>query len=187
MAHVKGLVLLSRFEYLEKVQGPAVFRDFLKKIGTEETDFLRQPVDGANLYSESLLTKVDQLLLDDYFNQKQEEFQKLGEWNARNLIDRFFNLYMEDRNPIGFLEQYARLRGLLIGSGVMTIIEKAQNNIHVTIDYGQNIPKSVCLSEQGFIYGAMELCGAKKIKIGETECAASQESMCCKFDIYYVT
>jgi hypothetical protein len=100
MTRVKGLVLLSRFEYLEKMQGPSVFRDFLKKIGTEETDFLRQPVDGANLYSESLLAKVDQLLLDEYFNQKQEEFKKLGEWNARNLIDRFFNLYQEEQNPI---------------------------------------------------------------------------------------
>jgi len=184
MSHVKGLVLLSRFDYLEKKEGPAVLREFLIKISTDETNFTRQPVDGANLYPGTLLGQVDQLLLDEYFTE-EEEFHQLGEWNAQNLIDRFFNLYMQEKKPIELLNQYARLRELLIGSGIMNIIVKDSHNISVVIDYGQNIPKSVCLSEQGFISGAMKLCGAKEVKIIENDCAASGQAFACKFDISY--
>ena len=184
MSQVKGLVLLSRFDYLEKKEGPAVLREFLIKISTDETNFTRQPVDGANLYSESLLGQVDQLLLESYFNN-EEEFRQLGEWNAQNLIDRFFNLYMEEKKPVDFLDQYARLRDLLIGAGIMNVSVKTNRAISVIIDYGQNIPKSVCLSEQGFITGAMKLCGAKKVKIDESDCAASGDSFTCRFDISY--
>jgi hypothetical protein len=185
MSHVKGLVLLSRFDYLEKKKGPAILREFLIKISTDETNFTRQPVDGANLYPGSLLGKVDQLLLDEYFTNGEHEFFRLGEWNAQNLVDRFFNLYMQGKKPVELLNQYARLRDLLIGSGTITIHPKDKYTISMVIDYGEKIPKSVCLSEQGFISEAMKLCGAKKVEIEETECASSGQTFACKFEISY--
>ena len=55
--------------------------------------------------------------------------------------------------------------------------------LSIVINYGQNIPKSVCLSEQGFILGGLLLCGAQNTEIEEEVCASSSENFACKFKV----
>lgn len=176
MSHVKGLVLLSRFEYLDYKQGPSSLTELLKKISTPEANFMRQPVDGANFYPEDILVKIDEILLVDYFENNLNEFMLLGEWNARNLMSKYFNLYLEKSGPKEFLEQFARLRDSLIGSGEMTISEVGAGKLEVKIDYGQTVPKSICLSEQGFISEGLRLCGARNIKVDKKVCDSDNDS-----------
>jgi hypothetical protein len=93
---------------------------------------------------------------------------------------------VDDSEPLNFLTQYGRLRDYLIGSGEMKIQSIDDKHLTLSIDYGQYIPKSVCLSEQGFIEGGMEQCGAENVKIIETVCASESEDFTCKFDVTYV-
>jgi hypothetical protein len=185
MSSIKGLVLMSRLEYLEEKYGIKIYKGFLKKISTDEVNFSRQPVDGAHTYSDSLLVRIDQILLEDYFDNDLDEFKQLGKWSANNFIYRYFGLYVDKSDPQGFLAQYARLRDRLIGSGEMALQVPAKKNILVSIDYGQPIPKSVCLSEQGFIAGGMNLCGAAKIEISEKTCASDSDNFTCDFEIKF--
>jgi len=185
MPTIKGLVLMSRFEYLEKMKGSDALKEFLRKISTESENYVRQTINGASNYHESTLTRIDEILLVDYFGNEIDEFRKLGIWNAKNLMDRYFNLYMHEKQPIEFLKQYVRLRDSLIGSGEMNILEIKPNKLSIMVDYGQNIPRSVCLSEQGFVEKGMNLCGAKNIKINEETCAALSDNFICKYQISF--
>lgn len=185
MPSVRGLALMSRLEYFEKIYGPEKYKEFLKKISTDEVDFFRQPVDYASTYSDKILAKVDRILLEDYFKGDINKFCELGQWSADNFIYRYFSQYVDYANAPEFLAQYARLRYFLIGSGDMTIEPANKNLIKVNIDYGQFIPKSVCLSEQGFLQGGMEQCGASNIKINELSCASDSDTFICSFEIYY--
>ncbi len=185
MSSVKGLVLMSRLEYLEDKFGADKYREFLKKISSNEINFIRQPVDGSFTYPDSTLALVDQILLEDYLGNDLEEFRNLGRWSADNFIYRFFSLYVENSQPVDFLAQYARLRNHLIGSGEMVIDVIDDTHIDLAIDYGQKIPKSVCLSEQGFLAGAMELCGAQDVRINELVCASESDTLTCKFSISF--
>lgn len=74
---------------------------------------------------------------------KYKEFLKLGKWSADNFIYRYFSLYVDTSGPFEFIDQYARLRDYLIGSGMMTTQVINKNQINVGIDYGQTIPKSI--------------------------------------------
>jgi hypothetical protein len=185
MFSVRGLALMSRLEYFESKFGIVKYKEFLKKISTEEINFSRQPVDGAHIYSDSILAKIDQILLEEYLNNDLNEFLILGKWSADNFIYRYFSLYVDNSEPHEFLVQYARLRDYLIGSGEMQIQIKGKNHLTVTIDYGQTIPKSVCLSEQGFLEGGLEQCGAKKISISEKVCASESDTYKCQFEIEF--
>jgi len=185
MTQIKGHVLLSRFDYLEHKMGEKILKEFLKRISGEDQNFARQPVDGANYYAEHILAKIDDILIEDYFNKDLEEFRRLGEWNANNFMNRYFSLYIDEKKPFEFLEQYSRLRSVLIGSGEMTVVLKNENTIKIVINYEQNIPKSVCLSEQGFIRGGLALCGAHDVVIEEEMCAASSDSFACKFKVKF--
>ena len=185
MAYVKGLVLLSRFEYLDYKQGLSSLKELLKKISTPEANFVRQPVDGANFYPAEILGTIDEILLTDNFDNDLNEFLLLGEWNAQNLMSKYFNLYMEESDPKQFLEQYARLRESLIGAGIMTISEISKGKLEVTIDYGQTIPKSICLSEQGFLSQGIRLCGARDVVVEELKCASERNSLESKYEVSF--
>jgi len=185
MNQVKGLVLLSRFDYLDHKKGITTLKEFLKKISTPENNFVRQPVVAANYYPDNMLVAADDVLLSDYFNNDLDEFFRLGEWNARNLVDKYFNLYVEGAIPLEFLEQLSRLRDALIGSGTMSISEDDPGTIIITIDHGQSVPRSVCLSEQGFISTGLSLCGAKNVVITEISCASEENTLECKYRITF--
>jgi hypothetical protein len=183
MPLIKGLVLLSRFEYLEKKYGTAVYQEFLDNISTADHNFAKQPVDTANLYADDLLVAIDQKLLEDYFKRDLEEFRKLGQWNAQNLMPKYFQLYLSEQKPVDFLDQFSRLREMLIGTGETKINVLDKKTVLVCTDYGQPIPRNVCLSEQGFITEGLRLCGAKKVQLSEQSCASQPDCFECKFKI----
>ena len=185
MSSVRGLALMSRLEYFENKYGVINYKEFLKKISTEELNFSRQPVDGAHIYPDSLIVRIDQILMEEYFNNDMNEFLKMGKWSAENFIYRYFSLYVDTSEPFEFLDQYARLRDYLIGSGVMTVQVIDKNKINVDIDYGQTISKSICMSEQGFLEGGLEQCGAEHTKIVETTCASESDNFTCRFEISF--
>jgi predicted hydrocarbon binding protein len=183
MPLIKGLVLLSRFEYLENKCGTTVYREFLDMISTPDHNFSKQPVDTANLYADDLLVAIDQKLLEIHFKQDLEEFRRLGEWNARNLMPKYFQLYISERKPVDFLEQFARLREMMIGTGETKISTVDKKTIILSTDYGQPIPRNVCLSEQGFLAEGLRLCGAKKVQMIEESCASQADSFECRFKV----
>ena len=73
-----------------------------------------------------------------------EEFRRLGEWGASVFMDRFFSLYLEQKQPVEFIYQYARVRPYLVGIGQMIIKQMAKDTILVKVEYGQNISRTIC-------------------------------------------
>ena len=128
---------------------------------------------------------IDQILLADFFENDVGEFKILGDWGAENFMFRFFSQYVDEQKPVEFLAQYGRLRYHLIGNGEMVVQPVSASQLELSIDYGQKIQKSICLSEQGFIEGGMKQCGAQKILITETACAGEADDFICRFSIRF--
>lgn len=182
---VKGLVLVSRFYYLEQTRDLKSLKELLKIISTGGENYIRQPVIESNLYPQKTLSEIDKVLLEIFFDNDLEEFRKLGEWNSNNFVPRYFNIYIEEQNPMDFLEQFTRLRDYLIGSGTMKTTIENNNEVTITIEHGFNILRSVCLSEQGFFVGGVKLCGAKKVEIIEQKCASNSDSFDCIYKLKF--
>ena len=88
MPSVRGLVLISRLDYLEMRFGTDIQREFLRKISTESINFIRQPLESAMSYPDTMLSTIDQILLEDFFNSEVQEFKTLGKWSANNFMYR---------------------------------------------------------------------------------------------------
>lgn len=183
MGSIKGLVLLSRIEYIENHFGTEEYFEFLKKISTREENFSRRPVDGSNNYPEDTLVKIDELLLQDYFKNDVNKFSDLGKWNAQRMVPKFFNLYIDEKNPVEFLMQYNRLRDFLIGSGVMKLDVINDNSFGIQLDYEQPIPDSVYLSEKGFIVEGIKMCSGKIPEIDDTKISSAPNSFVFQYNI----
>ena len=64
---VKGLVLVSRFYYLEQTRDLKSLKELLKIISTGGENYIRQPVIESNLYPQKTLSEIDKVLLEIFF------------------------------------------------------------------------------------------------------------------------
>lgn len=167
MNGIKGVVLLTRFDYVEKKFGRDQLKAVTDKIEMDSENPMAQPIGVSKEYSEIILKTIDDVLLQDVFHGQLEGFVELGKWNARHLMPRYFQVYVDERNPGGFLQQMMRMRHILIGLGEMQVKDLAVNSFWVRINYGQPYLESVKLSEYGFLEEGSRLCGAQKIQIQE--------------------
>ncbi len=164
MSGIKGLVVLSRFDYIEKTYGREKLVQFFDSVKSEDKDQLTQPIGISKEYPDEYLKIIDEYIQKEFFANDESSFLLLGNWNAGHLMPRYFQIYMDDKNPPGFLNQMSNMRKILIGSGEMKIRDLDSNSYDVVIDYGQTFLESVRLSELGFIEEGLRLCGAKKVK-----------------------
>ena len=167
MSGIKGVVILTRYDFIESNYGKETLKSFFSKIEFDDYDMLRQPVIISKEYPEVLLAAIDKAMLNEFFEGQGQHFFQLGEWNARHLMPRYFQNYIDEQNPGGFLWQMSRMRPVLIGLGDMNItsFDKADFGIHIS--YGQPYTEAVKLSELGYLVEGCRMCGAKNVKSEE--------------------
>lgn len=164
MSGIKGLVILTRLDYIESNYGRDRLKEFFDKIKVDDQHPLNQPVIISKEYPEILLKNIDDLMVREYFNNDPGPFLEIGHWNARHLMPRYFQIYIDEKNPQGFLRQMVILRDVLIGLGDMHLVDLSEKSFLVHIHYGQPFLESVRLSEWGFIVEGCRLCGARNIR-----------------------
>jgi len=167
MSGIKGVVILTRFDFIESNFGKDTLKSFFAKIEFEDYDTIRQPVMISKDYPEKLLAAIDKAMLNEFFDGQVSSFLQLGEWNARHLLPRYFQNYIDDKDASGFLWQMSRMRPVLIGLGDMHISSFDKNDFGIHISYGQPYTDAVRLSELGFLEQGCRMCGAKNVQSEE--------------------
>ncbi len=167
MNGIKGVVLLTRFDFIANRYGADTLKSFQRKIEPAEKSLLRQPVVLSKDYPESILKIIDETMLQDFFEGSIEGFRNLGHWNAGQILPRYFQLYMDNADAGGFLQQMVRMRPVLFGLGDMQLTAIEKTNFAVHISYGQPFMESIKLSEIGYLEEGCRLCGASNVRCKE--------------------
>jgi len=169
MSGIKGVVILTRFDFIENSYGKDALKAFQTKVQPGGGHLLRQPVVISKDYPESILKTIDEQMLSDFFNNEIQAFRSLGHWNAENVLPKYFQIYLDNKDTVGFLEQMVRMRPILIGLGEMHISAFAPRSYGIRISYGQPYLESVKLSELGFLEKGLLLCGAEHVNCSELD------------------
>ncbi|MBD3224675.1 MAG: hypothetical protein GF313_08090 [Caldithrix sp.] len=164
MSGIKGLVILTRFDFIEEQFGRERLKKFIDAIDIPQKNPLIQPIGISKEYKEIYLKTIDELMLKEFFDDDTNNFLKLGHWNAKHLMPRYFQVYVENKQPGKFLQQMVVMRPLLIGLGDMKISEVDNHRYYIYINYGQPFLESVLLSERGFLEEGCRMCGANKVR-----------------------
>jgi hypothetical protein len=167
MSGIKGTVLLTRFDFIEHKFGKDELKAFFEDIVYEDKGLLQQPIGISKEYPEILLKAIDDAMSERFFKNDRNAYLKLGHWNATQLMPKYFQIYIEEHNPAGFLSQMVRMRDILIGLGEMHLIDINDKEFLMKINYGQTYLPSVVESELGFLEEGCHMCGAKNIEISK--------------------
>ncbi len=165
MSGIKGVVILTRFEYIENNYGKDKLIEIIEKIDFDNKRRLKQPIGVSKEYSENLLSEIDKLILSEYFGNDVKMFRKLGCWNAPKLVGRYMQILIDEKSPDSFLRQMIFMRPILFGLGDLQIVEIEKNVYELSINYGQPFIPSVMESELGFIEEGCRICGAENVEL----------------------
>jgi len=163
MTGIKGLVILTRFDYIESAYGKNKLKEITGTVNPDREAPLNQPIGISKDYPEILLGTLDNLIKSELLNNDESGFLDIGYWSAKHLMPHYFQIYIDDKDPKGFLKQMALLRDSLIGLGEMALAEMDKKSVVVHINYGQAYTESVRLSELGFLIEGCRLCGGKNV------------------------
>lgn len=169
MIGIKGVVILTRFDFINTRFGSEALKKFQHVIEPQTDMLLRQPVVLSKDYPEAFLKTIDDELVRSLFNNQIEEFRTLGQWNAGNLLSRYFQIYIDEKDVVGFLKQMVRMRSVLIGLGDMHLSAFDDKSYGIHIHYGQPFSEAVKLTELGFLEEGCRLCGASHVQWEELE------------------
>lgn len=167
MIGIKGVVILTRFDYIESTFGKNKLKEIIGRVNPDREGPLNQPIGISKDYPEILLGTLDNLIKTELLENEESRFLEIGYWSARHLMPRYLQIYIDDKNPEGFLNQMVRLRDVLIGLGEMTLADMTKKSKVIHISYGQPFIESVRLSELGFLVEGCSLCGGKNVKWDE--------------------
>ncbi len=169
MSGIRGIVLLTRFDYIEMTYGRERLKEFIRQLPGEDAKILNQPIVISKEYPESLLKSIDDAMQHEFFGDNEQKFLELGYWNARQVVPRYFQIYIDERKPRGFLTQMMRMRPILIGLGEMHVTFFDKRDAGIRIHYGQPYSTAVKLNELGFLEEGCRMCGAAKVHVKEMD------------------
>ncbi len=178
MSDIRGLVIQSRLDYMEKTLDSKAYNHILQKLSESARQAVGEQVFLTNLYPFHLLRDLD-VTIGESINQPLETiFREIGKRYAYSMVDRYFFNYIESKDPQKFLAQVEKLYPHLWNFGIYTY--KKSNNHHATVqfDYDEDIHKTYCWFMQEFLKTGVEICGGKNVELEEPECEAEDGESC---------
>ncbi|RMG67744.1 MAG: hypothetical protein D6715_04020 [Calditrichaeota bacterium] len=178
MADIRGLVLQSRFDFLEQEQGEGAVQRLKERLTPEHLPMVAEQIFPVNLYPFALLQDIDRALLEVTGTPEEALFSRVGSHLGLLLADRYFYNYIEGQNPQGLLDQLGRLYPYLIYLGGYTVAHSGQGQSRVAIHYPEPIHRPYCLALQHALAAMLTRCRAEALTWQEDTCAAQQAEAC---------
>ncbi len=178
MSDIKGLVIQSRLDYLEKYKGRQVYQQVMQKLPDPVRQAIGEQVFPTNMYSYYLLRDLDNAIGESIDESLEAIFRDIGEKYAALVLDRYFYNYVEARDVQEYLAHLQRLYGQLWDFGTYTCRKTGDTANEVRFEYDEDIHKSYCWFMQGFLKRGVEICGGTSVMLEDVECEAENGEAC---------
>jgi uncharacterized protein (TIGR02265 family) len=180
MSEIRGLIIQTRMDYLEKTKIQLVHKKVLDKLPESTRFAIGEQIFLTNLYPFRFLNELDQAI-DETMEQPSEIiFRDIGNHCAHTILDRYFYNYIESKDPQKFLAQISHLYAKLWNFGTYSLNTFTENDVEVVYSYQEKIHSQYCLYLEAFLKTGVELCGGKNVSIIELDCKG-KECFSCRF------
>ena len=177
MPHAKGTVYLGMKSYIEKTFGNEGLARVLAALSPEDRDALRAVVPVGNYDIAPALhfqQAADRLLGKDDNSLCFE----MGRFAAGWHLNSFHKLFLRFTNPHWLVDKGGDLWRHYHDSGRWTMEPKEPGRIRAHRHDFAVVDAGFCMNLQGWLTGAVELTGARDIKVIEPTCTARGGAEC---------
>ena len=169
MAKIRGLILHSRINYLEKHLDAAQRKAFFEGVDEKTRVLLSDLVFPVNLYRFDYVSEIDRVLSEQAGLTPSALGEKMGGDFAVLMLDRYFFNYINDQNPGGFLEQSQRLYPDLWHFGSLSISALEKSGCILSISHPQEVHELYLRFLQHYFSKGIEICGTKNVSLNSLD------------------
>jgi uncharacterized protein (TIGR02265 family) len=174
---VKGSVLKSRLEFVRKEFGEAGLDKVLDSLSEEDRKVLGRLV-AVTWVDFDVGKRLDDAIVKMVGGGSTRFFERLGEASAEVNLASLHNAFLAPGDPKAFLAKAPQIYRLYYDVGWREYHETGEREGVLTTHEAETFSKTDCLTVIGWYRRALEMCGARNVRIVEEECRSAGGSVC---------
>ena len=174
---VKGSVLRSRLSFVEEQAGAAGRERVLARLTEPERETLARLM-PAGWYPFDLGRRLDEAVVAELAGGDEGFFVRLGMDSATRNLTGVHRAFVRPGDPHGFLAQSPDIHVFYYDRGHRTYERTGEKEGVFTTYDAETFSTADCLTIVGWHTKALEMCGARNVRITEEECRARGGAVC---------
>lgn len=177
MQQVKGAVLKTRLAFVEEQGGRDAAQKVLALLPPDDQRALKI-VFTSNWYPFETSKRLDDAIVQVIGQGDPGWFERLGEASAARNLAGVHAGYVTKGDPHAFLAKAPQIYGMYYEAGARTY-ERTGDRKGVLVTRGaETFSAPDCLTVVGWYRKALDLCGARDVRVGHPECRATGGAVC---------
>jgi uncharacterized protein (TIGR02265 family) len=177
MQQIKGSVVKSRLAFVEEHSGKEGVQTVLAALPEADRKALAAVI-TVKWYPLDLGTRLDDAIVRVLGGGKPEFFEKLGAASAEKNLTTVHKAFVTSGDPHAFLLRTPAIYSMYYEKGRREYQKTGDKSAVLTTHDAEVFSAPDCLTIVGWHRRALEMCGAKAVKVLETECRAKGAEVC---------
>jgi uncharacterized protein (TIGR02265 family) len=177
MQQIKGSVVKSRLAFVEEHSGKDGVERVLASLPEDDRKALRSVV-TVKWYPLALGTRLDEAIVKVLGGGKPEFFERLGAASAEKNLTTVHKAFVTQGDPHAFLTRTPAIYSMYYEKGRREYEKTGDRSAVLTTHDAEVFSAPDCLTIVGWHRRALEICGARSVRVVEDECRAKGGSVC---------
>jgi len=174
---IKGSILKSRLEFVRKEIGEKGLSDLMDDLPEEDQKILGRLVAVAWV-DFAVGKRLDEAIVKALGGGSTRFFERLGEASAEVNLTTMHSAFVAPGDPQAFLAKAPQIYRLYYDIGWREYEATGEREGLLITHDAETFSKPDCLTVVGWYRKALELCGAKNVRVMEEECRATGGDVC---------
>jgi uncharacterized protein (TIGR02265 family) len=177
MQQIKGSVVKSRLAFVEEHSGKEGVERVLAALSDEDRKALAAVI-TVKWYPLELGTRLDDAIVRVLGGGKPEFFERLGAASADKNLTTVHKAFVTKGDPHAFLTRTPAIYSMYYEKGRREYQKTGEKSAMLTTRDAESFSGPDCLTIVGWHRRALEICGAKDVRVVEQECRAKGNPVC---------
>ena len=177
MQQIKGSVVKSRLAFVEEHSGKEGVEKVLAALPEEDRKALASVI-TVKWYPLDLGTRLDDAIVRVLGGGKPEFFERLGAASAEKNLASVHKAFVTKGDPHAFLTRTPAIYSMYYEKGRREYHKTGDKSAVLTTHDAEVFSAPDCLTIVGWHRRALEICGARSVRVVESECRAKGAAVC---------
>ncbi|MBN1893152.1 TIGR02265 family protein [bacterium] len=175
---VRGAVLLARKAFVSKHFGMQAWEKVFETLPEEDQIVFKGMIVHSGWYSFELAEELDKAIVQELGHGDLKVFEKIGSQSAKENLAGVHKTFLTPGDPQAFMAQANSIYRFYYNTGHRTWEKTGPKSGVLTTHGAETFSAIDCLTVIGWHRTALEMCGAKNVRIQEEECRARGGKVC---------
>jgi hypothetical protein len=175
---VKGSVLRARKEFVIDHFGEQGWQTVLAALQDEDRDFWQDVIITSDWYDFVIGERLDKTIVSVLGKGNERVFEQIGAKSAKRNLTGVHRSFLSPGNPQSFMHMANTIYKFYYDTGYREYEETGATSGVMTTFEAETFSIPDCLTVIGWYREALQMCGAKNIKIFEDICRARGGAFC---------